>query len=111
MFDDLDLDLGASATEVEDNISDLLDFDFVEYVTKAEAVKDIIDSQDPDLVYVSKDEVKWECKSKSEDPKKTDWTGHNDLFWLDEMSVLVAIEQLTKNDKNLMAKIAELAVS
>lgn len=110
MFDDLDLDLDTA--EPSEDISDLLDdLDDVEYVTKAEAIADIINSQDPDLVYVSKDEVNWECKSKSEDPKKSEWTGHDNLFWLDEMSVLYAIEQLTKSDKKLMAKIAELATS
>lgn len=64
----------------------------IELLTTQQAVLSIIQSQDPDLVYVSTDEIHWEARWKSQDPLKSDWTNHHDLFWLDEISILGAIE-------------------
>jgi len=64
----------------------------IELLTTQQAVLSIIQSQDPDLVYVSTDEIHWEARWKSQDPLKSDWTNHDDLYWLDEISILSAIE-------------------
>ena len=103
MFDDLDVD-----TAVENTEDDLLDLDLgdVEYFTKTEAIADLISAQDPDLTYVSRDGVKWEARYNSEDPKKSEWTNHGDLQYLNEFSILESLEKMLKTDKSLIAKIA-----
>jgi hypothetical protein len=72
-----------------------------EIFTTEQAVLSIIKSQDPDLVYVSTDEIHWEVRWKSEDPLKSDWTNHHDLFWLDEISILSAVESCIENTELL----------
>lgn len=103
MFDlDLDLDTATPCEDISDLLDDLGD---VEYVSKSEAVKDLITSQDPDLTYVSRDGVKWECKSNSEDPKKSEWTNYNEYQFINAISILESLEQIMKTDKSLVSKI------
>ncbi|MGL6284736.1 MAG: hypothetical protein ACRC2J_20205 [Microcoleaceae cyanobacterium] len=64
-------------------MTEILTTDEPEILTTEQAVLSIIESQDPDLVYVSTDETDWEARWKSDDPLKSDWTNHHDLFWID----------------------------
>ena len=106
MFDELDLDLDLdTVSEISDD-TDLMDLCgtecVAEYVTKSEAIKDIINSQDPDLTYVSRDGIKWEAKSNSEDPAESDWTNYNEFYYLNGYSVLGALEEIFKKDSRLL---------
>lgn len=109
MFDlDLDLDLDTvTATESDDlegfDLDDLLEDS--ECVTKTEAIKTLIEDQDPDLVYISKDGVNWFFKWKSQDPKKSGWTGYDKYSWLDAESILGALEKMMKADSNLLNRV------
>ena len=83
-----------------------------EYITKIEAIKNLIESQDPDLVYVSVDEIHWTDKLKSQDTTGSAWTNHPDYeFWLDEFSILRGLEKAIQNNPALLAQIAESAIS
>lgn len=107
MFDDLDLDLD-TAPEPSFFLSDFIDLDEgIEYVTRAEAIADIITAQDPDLTYVSKDGVKWEAKSNADDITRSDWTNIEGFEYLNEYSILEALEIMVKADPSLVAKITE----
>lgn len=104
-LDDLDLDT-VSTQQPSDDLLSLLDLDDdTDYVSKTEAVKELINEQDPDLVYVSKDGINWEMKYKSQDPKKSDWTGYNEYQWLDAESILGALEKMMKADSSLLNQI------
>jgi hypothetical protein len=76
-----------------------------EIFTTEQAILSIIESQDPDLVYVSTDETNWEARWKSDDPLKSDWTNHHDLFWLDEISILTALETCINENRELLNQI------
>jgi hypothetical protein len=76
-----------------------------EILTTEQAILSIIESQDPDLVYVSTDETHWEARWKSDDPLKSDWTNHHDLFWLDEISILTALESCINENRDLLNQI------
>lgn len=105
MFDDLDLDLDTTPAEPSE---DLLDIDLdegIEYFTKSEAVADLINSQDPDLTYVSRDGIKWEAKSNADDDTKSDWTNIDGFQYLNEYSILEALENMIKVDASLVATI------
>lgn len=83
-----------------------------EYVTKIEVIKSLIESQDPDLVYVSVDEIHWTDKLKSQDATGSGWTNHPEYeFWLDEFTILGGLEKLIKDNPALLAQIAESAIS
>lgn len=77
-----------------------------EYVTKEEAIKDLLYCQDPDLIYVSQDEINWEYRFKCDDPLKSDWTGAEYNFsWLDNESIVEAVDKLCKEDQTLLNKL------
>ena len=73
-----------------------------EILTTEQAVISIIKSQDPDLVYISTDGIHWEHRWKHDDPRKSDWTNYDDLFCLDEISILSAIEICLDEDNELL---------
>jgi|GEM_PF-1798948 len=79
-----------------------------EIFTTEQAVLSIIESQDPDLVYVSTNEKDWEARWKSQDPLKSDWTNHHDLFWLDEISILSAVESCIENTELLQDLVSHI---
>lgn len=51
------------------------------------------------------DEKDWEARRKSDDPLNSDWTNHHDLFWLDEISILGAIESCIDENTQLLNNI------
>jgi hypothetical protein len=74
----------------------------IEILTTEQAVLSIIKSQDPDLVYISTDSINWQYRWKHDDPRKSDWTNYDDLFCLDEISILTALESCIKQDTELL---------
>ncbi len=83
-------------------MTEIFTTDEPEILTTEQAVLSIIKSQDPDLVYISTDGIHWEHRWKHDDPRKSDWTNYDDLFCLDEISILTALESCIDQDTELL---------